>query len=285
MITGRIPIKSDQDVTEADIKYRNLILFGGPIYNTVSRQLMDHLPIKVNDRKQFIVPGHSPVDIASSSLLLTTFNPLAPQRLIHLIWQDEIAMENREKYLRQVRNKLPGANGRYPHNIPDLQIYSREFSTSIRRQFTYGWKLKETKNDNKQLLPNAAEEGLDEIKLRMMQTKAGVDFAIGLKLGAWGPQSESPTLDQYRFRNYTITTFKAKIRGRDLVKFLSTSEYLQTYPPVKLDEIEPENVYRIAAPEGVLWAAKEIRKYWTDVEAGPDVQKSELIKEVYGVDE
>ncbi|MDB4793107.1 hypothetical protein OAG75_00540 [bacterium] len=283
MITGRIPIKADHEVTMTDIEHRNLILFGGPDYNVISRQLATQLPVKVNAKQQFLVPGHTPMDVASSSLLLTTFNPIAPQRLIHLIWEDKIPSENREKFLIRVRNKLPGANGRYPHNIPDVQINSRDRPTAIRRQFTYNWKLKETPNDNKQQIPKVAQEGIGGTKLRMLQSKTGVDFAIGLGMGTWGTQTERPTLDQFRYRNYTTTTFKAKIRGSDLVEFLNTSKYLQSFPPVLAADIAPKRVYQIAVPEGVIWAAKEIRKYWTNVEAGPDIQKADIIKEVYGV--
>ena len=119
-----------------------------------------------------MIAGHPPVDADKSSLLLTTFNPLAPQRLVHLVWQDEIPMETREPFVRRARNRLPGASGRYPHNVPDLQISSRQLSISIRRQFTYGWKLKERQGDDKRQLPHVANEGLDVTKLRIMQTKA-----------------------------------------------------------------------------------------------------------------
>ena len=50
MITGRVPIKADKDVTESDIQHRNLILFGGPKYNTVTRRLAARLPVKPPQR-------------------------------------------------------------------------------------------------------------------------------------------------------------------------------------------------------------------------------------------
>lgn len=286
MITGSVPIKADKDVAETDIQGRNLILFGGPKYNTVSRRLAGRLPVTLNAENQFVVPGHSPMDTDKSSLTLTCYNPIAPQRLIHLIWQDEIPEEMRARFPRFARNRLPGASGRHLHNIPDLQISSSQSSTTIRRQFTHGWDLKKSDDTDKRQLPRAQKEGLDIAKLRLMQTKAKVDFAISPAMGGWSKLSrEAATLDQFRYRNYRTTTFVAKIKGRDLKKIFtdSGSMKLASYPAFGPDDLETDKIYTIAAPEGILWAVKPIRNYWTDVGAGPDVLKSDIIREVYGV--
>jgi pimeloyl-ACP methyl ester carboxylesterase len=288
MITGHVPIKADQNVTESDLQHRNLILFGGPKYNTVSRRLAAELPVKVNAKNQFVVAGHPPMDADKSSMLLTTFNPMAPQRLIHVIWQDEIPEETRDRFPRFARNLLPGASGRYPHNAPDLQISSRELLMSIRRQFTYGWKLKERNGADKQQSQQVLKEGLDIAKLRIMRTKAKVDVAISRGIGAWRTGSrEPPSLDQFRYRNFRLTTFKAKIKGRHLEKLFAdpASQNLISYPPFGSGELDPEKDYSIVAPEGILWAVKPIKNYWTDMVAGPDIHKSEIIREVYGVEE
>lgn len=287
MITGSVPIKADKDVTEADIQHRNLILFGGPKFNTISRRLADQLPVKVNTQNQFIIDGHAPMDVDQSLMLLTYYNPLAPKQLIHLIWQDEIPTDNKARYMRFTRNRLPGASGRYPHNIPDLQINSQKLKTSIQRQFTHGWKLKDQNGADKKQKANIIKAGLDITKLRIMQTKANVDFAINMGYGSWfkGP-TEPPTLDQFRYRNFKMTTFKAKIKGKDLETLFAdpANKFLQSYPSFKKGELDAEKEYSIVAPEGILWAVKTIRNYWTQMVAGPDILKSDFIKEIYGVD-
>lgn len=284
MITGSIPIKADKDVTEVDIQNRNLILFGGPSYNTVSRQIAKKLPVKVNNKNQFVVHGHPPMDIASSSILLTHYNPIAPKRLIHLIWQDEIPMERRGRFSRRTRNRLPGASGQYPHNIPDLQILSSGSSDSIRRQFTHGWKLKKQIGVNVQQKPEVVKEGINTTKLRIMKSKADVDFAISLGGWWWGGQQSPPTFDQFRYRNYRLTTFKAKIKGKYLEKIFSepVAKNLLSYPPLPKGKLDPEKDYSIAVPENILWTVKSIRTYWTDMVAGPDILKEEILLEVYG---
>ena len=112
--------------------------------------------------------------------------------LIHVIWQDEIPEEVRERFPRFARNRLPGASGRYPHNVPDLQITSQELSISIRRQFTYGWELKERNGADKRQSEQVLKEGIEIAKLRIMQTKAEVDFAISRGMGAWATGSSEP---------------------------------------------------------------------------------------------
>ncbi len=288
MITGRVPIKADEDVTQSDIRNRNLILIGGPKYNLVSRKLANRLPVQVNPQNQFIVPGHSHVDVDKSTMLLTTFNPLAPKRLIHLIWQDEIPEAMRDRYPQFAKNLLPGANGRYPHNIPDLQIRSQELSLSIQRQFSYGWSWKQMTGGDRQLSQRVQQEGVNIAKLRLMRTKAGTDFAISPSFRSWGStSSRPPTLDQFRYRNYRITTFKANIEGKVLQNLLadSTSWRLDIYPTIHSETLEPERNYSIVAPEGILWAVKTIKNDWTDVQAGPDLLKSEMIRDFYGARE
>jgi len=288
MITGRVPIKADRDVTDEDIQHRNLVLFGGPKHNTVTRRLAGGLPVTVNAASQFVVPDHDPVDANKSSMLLTTFNPLAPQRLVHIIWQDEIPQETRDRFLRQARYRLPSSSGRYPHNIPDLQITSATLSAPIRRQFTYGWKWKERSGAETLQSEQVQKEGVDIIKLRIMQTEAKADFAIGFGMGAWGSgSSEPPSLDQFRFRTYRMTTFKASITGKDLKMLIANDvpRYVISYPAIRLASLQPEKKYSIVAPEAILWTLKPIRTYWTDMVAGPDIEKSEIILAVYGVDE
>ena len=288
MITGRVPIKADKDVTESDLQHRNLILVGGPKFNTVTRRMVDDLPIKTNAASQFVIPGHDPFDVGKSSLLLTTFSPFSPKQLVHIIWQDEIPPETSERFVRQFQYRLPGASGRYPHNIPDLQITSPELTGPIRRQFTYGWTWKEGVDVDIPRLKQVQKEGVDIVKLRLMQTKAEADFAIGFGTGSWGNTSSEPSsLEQFRYQNYRMTTFKANLTGKDLKTLFAESEpsFVISYPSIRSAVLQPDRKYSIVAPEAILWTVKPIRNYWTEMVAGPDIEKFDIIEAVYGVTE
>jgi len=288
MITGQVPIKPDKEVTEDDIQHRNLILFGGPYYNLITRRLTDQLPVTVNERNQFVVEGHDPVEVNQATLTMTTYNPLAPKRLIHLIWQDEIPAEARSRFLRSARYRLSGSSGRYPHNIPDLQITSPEPGLSIRRQFTHDWAFKPRDGMDRTQSLEAIEDGIPLTQLKIMKRKADVDFAIGPKRGGWGtPAAEPPTLDEFRYRNYRINTYVAEIRGKLLAEILTNPDFdrLEIYPQIAEEDLDPGQLYRVVSPENALWVAKPIMKgLWKEMEAGPDVLKSDITREVYEIE-
>ena len=287
MITGKVPIKADRSVTESDIRHRNLILFGGPKYNLISRRIAKRLPVTVNANHQFVVTGCPPSDVDKSSLLLTHPNPEAPERLIHLIWQDEIPPEIRPRFTRYPKGRLPGASGRYPHNVPDLQLSSAELGINIRRQFTHDWKLKPPRGVGVQPGEKVQKDGIYVTKLRIMRDLAEVDYAISQGPGGWATAVPNQDLAQFRYRNFRMTTFKANIRGADLQKLFTDpgTKNLISYPRIRGRQLQPDRTYSIAAPESILWSAKIIRTYWTGMIAGPDILKSDFTKGIYGVDE
>ena len=75
------------------------------------------------------------------------------------------------------------------------------------------------------------------------------------------------------------------MKGKTLQKLLSESSSwrLDTYPEVYPETLEPETSYTVVAPEAILWAIKTIKNDWTDVQAGPDLLKAEIIEAFYGV--
>lgn len=282
MITGAVPLKPDREVNETDLQHRNLILLGGPNYNILTRRLANQLLVRTNAQNQFIVDGQEPMDATQSSLLLTQYNPLAPQRLIHVIWQDEIPEQARPRFARYARNRLPGASGRHPHNVPDLQLSSPE--KTIRRQFTYGWKLKPRPGLGIRQTEQARKDGLPIAKLRVMREKAKVDFALSRGAGGWFTATQDQDLDQFRYRNFRVTTFKANIKGKHLTQLYNdpANRFLISLPKIRGTKLDPEKTYTIAAPESILWSAKSIRNVWTDMIAGPDILKLDLVKGIYG---
>lgn len=88
-------------------------------------------------------------------------------------------------------------------------------------------------------------------------------------------------------RNDTYETkrYKANLKGRALEKLFTDPalRYLVSQPAIRGKKLDPEKTYSIAAPESILWSAKIIRTYWTDMIAEPDIHKSDLIRGIYGV--
>jgi predicted esterase len=79
----RPPLKTDVEVTQADVKARSLILFGGPAVNKLSAQIAPHLPVKVTPGA--ITFEGQRFDAPDVGALLCYPNPLARDRMVVLV--------------------------------------------------------------------------------------------------------------------------------------------------------------------------------------------------------
>ena len=54
-----------------------------------------------------------------------------------------------------------------------------------------------------------------------------------------------------------------------------------TWPAFEPGSLEPDRVYRIVAPEAILWSCRTLRGVWFDMEAGPDLEADDYIRVIY----
>ena len=76
-------IPDDIDVTEADIKNHNLILWGDPLSNKLLARLVDELPMKWTPQT-ITVPQHGEFPAESHALIAIYPNPLNPEKYVVL---------------------------------------------------------------------------------------------------------------------------------------------------------------------------------------------------------
>jgi len=79
---GEVRIKSDEAVTEADVKEHNLVLWGDPQSNKVLAKIADKLPVRWDARA--IVVGSTKYNAALFVPILIYPNPLNPKRYVVL---------------------------------------------------------------------------------------------------------------------------------------------------------------------------------------------------------
>lgn len=79
---GDAPVKADAEVTDADIKANNLVLWGDPSSNAVLKRIADKLPVKWTDKG--VVVGKETYDAATHVPVLVYPNPLNPQKYVVL---------------------------------------------------------------------------------------------------------------------------------------------------------------------------------------------------------
>jgi hypothetical protein len=87
---GRLPIKADTAVTEADLKGHNLVLIGTASENAVVARLAAQLPVQFADGKIRCSDG-AELPGAGAMLGLVHYNPVDPQRLLFWVAADTAA--------------------------------------------------------------------------------------------------------------------------------------------------------------------------------------------------
>ncbi len=88
-----IPVKKDTEVTDDDIRTRNLVLIGGPSQNVVTKSIADKLPATEKDGK-VVLEGTLSYDLKGRGYTLYHYNPLAPDRLVYVIASGDEAFYN-----------------------------------------------------------------------------------------------------------------------------------------------------------------------------------------------
>jgi len=79
---GDAPVKKDAEITDADIKNSNLVLWGDPKSNALLAKIADKLPVKWTDKG--IVLGGQTYDPATHVPVLVYPNPLNPKKYVVL---------------------------------------------------------------------------------------------------------------------------------------------------------------------------------------------------------
>jgi len=83
-----IPVKLDSDVTDEDMRTRNLILIGGASQNAVTKRIAARLVAQEKSGK-IVIDGKLSYDLAGCGYMLYHYNPLAPDKLVYVIASGE----------------------------------------------------------------------------------------------------------------------------------------------------------------------------------------------------
>jgi acetyl esterase/lipase len=113
---GLPPTKDDSQVTEADIRDRNLILFGEPDTNRVLNRIADKLPIKITETS-YVVAQEKYQRTADTGLAMIYPNPLNEKKYVVVLsglhWGEK-----------------RGSNHKYDL-LPDFIVYNNEFDQVV----------------------------------------------------------------------------------------------------------------------------------------------------------
>jgi len=113
---GLPPTRDDSQVSDADIRNRNLILFGEPDTNSVIERIADKLPIKITDTS-YVVAGEKYPRSVATGLAMIYPNPLNESKYVVVLsglhWGEK-----------------RGSNHKYDL-LPDFIVYNNEFDEAV----------------------------------------------------------------------------------------------------------------------------------------------------------
>jgi len=286
MLAGTVRVKADVDVGAEDIEHFNLILLGSANENAIVRRIIDRLPIQINEKNELVAGSRSPVSLDGAGIRMCYYNPLAPQRLIFLVFTDEKG-EDAEKWLKSAKRRLTGSDGYNLVDQPDLVVQSVTGAERRRMQFTHDWQWREAEGSDKPLPEKmATEREMALARLRVMRRTAHTDFAL-----TWGSDKEKEEFDPRWFTLADMSTWRSPqqmliggVSGRLLTKIyekLVVNNKATMYPSFEPSELDSDNIYRLAMPPTFTQAIVRFQQTLSNTEAGPDWRAEELWEEVF----
>jgi poly(3-hydroxybutyrate) depolymerase len=257
---GRVPIKADRDVTEADLETKNLFLIGGPKANSITKRLSGDLPIQ-EVRGKLRVEGGERISLKDRGYCMVYPNPEHPMRLM-AIYASEV-----EQFYSVRKSKLTDWYvTEFDPFVPDVlveevaQVDSAEDArpNKIVRSFryTHGWELTESSSLKPTNHPaNSGEYAQLLAKSWLKATEADYAFSE-LWQGTEVPINYVPgvtTWSDLAINDEKVMTFD--VTGAELLRFASheETELPWIYPAVDVNAINEDATYRIVGPEWICW--------------------------------
>lgn len=254
---GRLPVKADTVVTDADLARCNLVLIGTATENAVVARLADRLPVRLADGKITCGDGFT-LPAAQRTLGLVHFNPLAPQRLVFWVASTEPAGYAAGATVPALASPLfIGA---------DLLVtHATERSLVATRCFDSRWRWVPGR-DSSPVVAAVAEThaALSRRIAEAVRRATGADFAIAGRLAELGEQPVLPGVTRVADLSsllYGHTIDMLEMSGAEL---LAANDALATQAPTSENwvglqptavsaTIDPAKRYRVALPMGLIF--------------------------------
>jgi hypothetical protein len=255
ILYGRLNVKADQDVAEADLARCHLVLIGTAAQNSLVARLADRLPVRFAGGKISCNDGLE-VEAGGRMLGLVHYNPLAPQRL--LFW---VACDAASAYTP--RNPVVQLGARRFIGADLIVMDATQPTLVLTRSFNSRWRW-DAGRTGSPLLP-AALGTHKEAALRIAESirrEAGADYAYALSGGP--ASSEAFAIGTTRLADLLPVVYYQPLGVMDLTgaELLGADQKLQKaeagsragwlHPAVDAAKIEPGRVYRVAVSAGDL---------------------------------
>ena len=251
-ITGKIPIKTDTEITAEDERRCNLILVGPANVNGALARIAPGLPAV--ERDGFLHIGQEKYDLKGASYGLFHYNPEAPERLVMVMSSPET------DFYRSLNNGIANLmNEERPFGLVAKRLNP---SRMIRRiMWNKDWQVPAGATENEPLPAFFTEdpEAVRDIYHQAMCQATGAEFATyyagGIELGIW-PLWEPAARwhDLAAEIGQTGTYLVGWVSGADLRELTLAEEFeVGLFPPFDETEILPQVDYRLVLDPRGMW--------------------------------
>jgi len=256
-----IPIKRDTEVTNKDIRSRNLLLVGNAAHNSITQRVTGKLPA-VEKKGKIVLDGKLSYNLAGRGYTLYHYNPLAPKRLIYIVASDSKAFYTMHNGAVDLALDAEFAD--------DFTLAEAEKHYTIRRiSWNKNWKPAQ-RFFNSSKLPEvfAMRETEQKATMTAIRLATAADYVVCGKLKNEDRDKKAYDVNHATWADHEVTRLKypvvtATISGAELLEMadvLKKSKRIQILPEPDEKTVAKDCVYRLALFQWMLWDLTSIRK-------------------------
>ena len=250
-----LPGKSDNDVTEDDIRQYNLILIGTAAQNSIVARIANDLPVSISNGKISSNDEFS-WDFTDRGLGLLYYNPLNPNRLIYWVASDEIDFYRSDLPLMSTQRWALGAEDFQLFNAHKHQrVASRNFDSRWRWEKGYIQSLK---------LPGkfCSWDGFNFAIRKTIQVGTTADYVLDTMnrhdIRPYWVEGETRLMDVIAFADAHIPSLAVfNLSGADIKKqqeyFIENDIKLEFSLGPELNQIDLTRIYTIGLLYWTMW--------------------------------
>ncbi len=277
---GRLAIKPDTAVNEADIARCNLVLIGTAVENSIVARIAAQLPVRLADGRIVCSDGFE-LPAAQRTLGLVHFNPLAPTRLVFWVASSSPAGYSAEAAVPALCSPLfIGADLLVTHAAERQLVAARSFDSRWR------WL------GGREISPVVSPETEDHPVLARRIAEAvrratGADFAVAGRVPQLGAAPVLPgvtrvadlaplfyghTIDVLELTGAEVLAAQARMDAAapDALEWVA----LQPAAPAALD---PDRTYRVAVPMALVGSFGRLAKVSSHLQRRTDTTVPEAL--------
>lgn len=255
---GRLNVKTDTDVTEADLARCHLVLIGTAAENSLVGRLANKLPVQFTASEIRCDDGFT-LTSRDRMIGLIHVNPLAPTRLI--FW---VASADPNGYAAEAL--IPALSMEFFHGADLIITHATAKTLVASRSFDAHWQWTGNRAASP-LIPArlASHDKLAQAIAESVRQATAANFAVSglsIPLGTTAITSEITRVDDlipfYYAQSIDVLEFTGadllKVNARIAVTKLKPGQHVEIQPQIDAARINPVETYRIAVPINLLYS-------------------------------